>query len=309
MEYVNLGRSGLKTSRIGLGCMGFGDVPGGWNPWALTEEEAAPIFRQAVDLGVTLWDTANAYGGTAGCAVLLAASATLPADTRLPAWGVIAAAYLAGLAAVILATGPRVAAALSITDAVIERFGLLTIIVLGETVTGVVNALAGQPTSVLTFSVGMVAVMIGFGAWWTYFDLVGHRPPRRDQPATLRWLFGHLPLTAAIAVMGAAMVNLVHDAHADHTPPSTAWALAGGAAAVLAATMLISTSLRAWHDEHGVYRPLTYTCAGVPAASVGVGDAAPTPLVLGLGLVVLLSVPWVVAFSRRLALTDTPLTE
>jgi aryl-alcohol dehydrogenase-like predicted oxidoreductase len=61
MEYTRLGGSGLKVSRLTLGCMSFG-VPGGWSPWTLQGEDAEAIFRQAVELGITFWDTANAYG-------------------------------------------------------------------------------------------------------------------------------------------------------------------------------------------------------------------------------------------------------
>jgi aryl-alcohol dehydrogenase-like predicted oxidoreductase len=62
MEYTRLGSSGLKVSRITLGCMSFGDTTRGFNQWALNGEQAEPIFRQAVELGITFWDTANAYG-------------------------------------------------------------------------------------------------------------------------------------------------------------------------------------------------------------------------------------------------------
>lgn len=62
MLYEYLGRSGLKVSRIALGCMSFGDISKGFNEWALNDEQAEPIFRQAVDLGITFWDTANIYG-------------------------------------------------------------------------------------------------------------------------------------------------------------------------------------------------------------------------------------------------------
>ena len=60
MEYTQLGSSGLKVSRIALGCMSFGVSTGG--EWKLDREGAEPIFRQALDLGITFWDTANAYG-------------------------------------------------------------------------------------------------------------------------------------------------------------------------------------------------------------------------------------------------------
>jgi aryl-alcohol dehydrogenase-like predicted oxidoreductase len=60
MEYTRLGGSGLKVSRIALGCMSFGDASHGTR-WVLDDEAAAPIFRQAVEQGVTFWDTANIY--------------------------------------------------------------------------------------------------------------------------------------------------------------------------------------------------------------------------------------------------------
>ncbi len=60
MEYTRLGSSGLRVSRIALGTMGFGD--GSREKWALDYDTAAPLFRQALELGITFWDTANIYG-------------------------------------------------------------------------------------------------------------------------------------------------------------------------------------------------------------------------------------------------------
>jgi aryl-alcohol dehydrogenase-like predicted oxidoreductase len=62
MEYTRLGNTGLQVSRLALGCMSYGD-PSAPNAhlWALTEDLAQPFFRQAVELGVTFWDTANVY--------------------------------------------------------------------------------------------------------------------------------------------------------------------------------------------------------------------------------------------------------
>jgi aryl-alcohol dehydrogenase (NADP+) len=59
VEYVNLGKSGLKVSRVCLGMMSFGSKA--WREWILTEEEGRPIIRRAVELGITFFDAANVY--------------------------------------------------------------------------------------------------------------------------------------------------------------------------------------------------------------------------------------------------------
>ncbi|HMG61515.1 MAG TPA: aldo/keto reductase, partial [Streptosporangiaceae bacterium] len=59
MQYVRLGQSGLKVSRIGLGMMSYGDPA--VQPWALAEGEAEPIVTQAAEAGVTFFDTADTY--------------------------------------------------------------------------------------------------------------------------------------------------------------------------------------------------------------------------------------------------------
>ena len=62
MQYTKLGRSGLTVSRLALGCMSFGETGRGFNEWALDDAAAEPIFRAAVEGGITFWDTANGYG-------------------------------------------------------------------------------------------------------------------------------------------------------------------------------------------------------------------------------------------------------
>jgi 1-deoxyxylulose-5-phosphate synthase len=63
VEYARLGTSGLRVSRIGLGCMSYGRAASGMHQWTLDEAASAPFFQQAVELGVTFWDTANVYQG------------------------------------------------------------------------------------------------------------------------------------------------------------------------------------------------------------------------------------------------------
>ena len=66
MEYVRLGRTGLKGSRICLGCMSYGTAPPGQllpgsHTWSLNDEQSRPFFKQALDLGINFFDTANVY--------------------------------------------------------------------------------------------------------------------------------------------------------------------------------------------------------------------------------------------------------
>ncbi|HYH98496.1 aldo/keto reductase, partial [Hyalangium sp.] len=59
MKYTSLGRTGLKVSRICLGCMSYGSPS--WRPWILDEEAAQPFFRKAVESGINFFDTADMY--------------------------------------------------------------------------------------------------------------------------------------------------------------------------------------------------------------------------------------------------------
>lgn len=59
MDYVNLGATGLKVSRLALGTMGFGSTS--WRKWALEEEQSRPILRKALDVGINFFDTADMY--------------------------------------------------------------------------------------------------------------------------------------------------------------------------------------------------------------------------------------------------------
>ena len=61
MQYTQLGRTGLKVSRLCLGCMTYGEPGRGTHPWTLGEEESRPLLKKALDLGINFLDTANGY--------------------------------------------------------------------------------------------------------------------------------------------------------------------------------------------------------------------------------------------------------
>ena len=260
--------------------------------WLLAGRGDRPEYRRLSHLFVA---------GTVACAVLLAGTAPLPASVRVQAWGVLDVVYLVGFAAVLLTTDPPQTPGLIVTEALTERFGSFIIIVLGETLTGVVTGLSSRPISALTLAVGLVAVVVGFGAWWTYFDFAGQRPPRPERPARARWIVGHLPLTAAVAAIGAAMVSLVDQAKDGRTPADTAWVLCAGTAVVLGMTMVLAATLPDWNRHRDLYGPLARTCGAAAVACLGLAAVRPRPLLLALALVVLLSIPWGFAVARRLA--------
>jgi aryl-alcohol dehydrogenase-like predicted oxidoreductase len=75
MDYINLGKSGLKVSRICLGCMTYGppatgELKAGRHAWSLNEEDSQPFLRQALELGINFFDTANVYSSGASEEVL-----------------------------------------------------------------------------------------------------------------------------------------------------------------------------------------------------------------------------------------------
>ena len=60
MEYVQLGKSDLKVSKLCLGCMSFGQVNDTWK-WVLNQEQTDEMIKKALDLGINFFDTANTY--------------------------------------------------------------------------------------------------------------------------------------------------------------------------------------------------------------------------------------------------------
>ena len=239
---------------------------------------------------------ARYVAGMAIGAVVIAASAALPAGLRLAVWAAFGLAWLGGMvaighSAVIDNQG------LPPTDSLVERFGLFTIIVLGEVIVGVVNGLSIPDRDLTTVATGMIALAVGFGFWWNYFDLVGRRMPRGDGGSLITWMLSHLPITLSISAAGAAMVSLIGHASDARTPVSTAWLLAGSVALGLVALMFAEQALVDADRLAVVYRPLRIATAVAAAMAVVVGWARPAPWLLALLLVVVLSVLWTYAVS------------
>jgi len=122
-----------------------------------------------------------------------------------------------------------------------ERFGLFTILVLGESFVAIVGALSHHRWAGVVVTAAVLGVIVASAIWWLYFDNQQGRVVRRRegqakawQPTV--WLFSHLPLVIAITAMGIGLEFIV-DQHADS---AGRWIMGGGIAGALVALALLA---------------------------------------------------------------------
>ncbi len=145
--------------------------------------------------------------GVVGSAILMGASVPLPAAARMWVWGALVLGWLVGLAVIDWRHSATRDTSANVTESMIERVDLFTIIVLGEVVVGVVNGLAGAGRTTGTIVTGVLGLGIGFAYWWSYFDFVGARRVRTERGALSRWLLGHFPVALSIAATGGILAG------------------------------------------------------------------------------------------------------
>jgi len=231
--------------------------------------------------------------------VVVLVSAFLPPDPRLIVWAGYVVAWLIGIK-VLGARSRMFEFGVRPSDSMVERFGLFTIIVLGEVVIGVVAGLTAADQNPLTIATGLIALVVGFGFWWMYFDVVGRRLPRPDRRAVATWILGHFPIALAIAASGAGMVTLIEHAGDPAAPAETAWLLSGAVALGLAGMILTASSLEDARRLSAVYRPVEWALAAGAVAALAVGWINPAPWLLALLLALILGALWLLALGAFL---------
>jgi low temperature requirement protein LtrA len=231
--------------------------------------------------------------GLAVTIVVMIASAWLSDGPRVAVWiGITIGWAVLGLTGFLGRSRPL--SFFTPTESLVERMALFVIIVLGETVVGVVNGVNEAERDALTITTGVLGLCIGFGIFWNYFDVVGVREPREDRRALASWFFGHLPLTGSVAAAGAAMVGLLVNAHEPRTPTAVAWTLAVAVALVL---LLIALESAAVEQHEAIDTRTRTTVYAVGAGLVLVlGALAPAPWLLALLVVGMLSLTWLSSF-------------
>jgi low temperature requirement protein LtrA len=259
------------------------------------------VWRQDRRDGQEFVAVVRSYTAAMGASVAaILASALLPAGPRLLVWAGFAIAWMVIILRMGRGARATLARTMPPTDSLVERFGLITIIVLGEVVLGVVGGLSVAEHDGLTIATGMLALSMGFGFWWIYFDLVGRRLPRDDGGALAGWVLSHLPITLSIAAAGAGMVSLIGHAHDSSTPAGTGWLLAGAVALGLLALIPTERALADAERLFSVFGPLPLALTAGAAAALAVGWLRPAPWLLALSLVAILSILWFFAVSRFL---------
>ena len=242
--------------------------------------------------------TAVYVGGMFASAVVVLVTAALPDIWRLVIW----ALFLTGWVGFVISGSrgnQRQVEGIVPTDSLVERFGAFTIIVLGEVVLAVVTGLSAAGTDALTIFTGSLALIVGFGFWWIYFDLVGRRLPRSGG-TVWTWMLSHLPIQLAIVGSGAAIVSLIEHAHEPATPPESAVLLGGSVAIGLLGLILTERSLEDAVRLEIVYRPLGAILAGGAAIALLAGWAAPAPWILAGLMVAILTALWLFVVARMI---------
>jgi low temperature requirement protein LtrA len=165
-------------------------------------------------------------------AIVWTVSATVPESTRLALWAV---ALTIDLATPWVMRTEQARVPLDVSH-LPERFGLFTILVLGEAIAAVVGGLAHDAWSAQGVIAASLAIAVATSIWWMYFDTatgsVVRRSPtvRRTWRPTV-WIYTHLPLAASLAVLGVGLELAIFDIGAP-MPAAHRWLLVGGAAVV-----------------------------------------------------------------------------
>jgi len=110
-------------------------------------------------------------------------------NIRLSLWAGVVGVTVVGIVAQAIGNNAAMSEALRVTESMAERFGLFTIIVLGEVVVGVGDGLAESERTWRAIVTGMLALNIGFGFWWNYFDFLGRRQPRNGLRTRMLWVY------------------------------------------------------------------------------------------------------------------------
>jgi low temperature requirement protein LtrA len=242
-------------------------------------EKARPVVRMYL------------FGAAAG-ALLWGLSLLVPRPLAFALWG---AAVLVEALVPLLVTRAPADVPLHV-EHLPERFALFVILVLGESVAGVAHGLYDAEWGPSAIPVAVLSFVLAAALWWSYFDLAGARAKRllnevggeRSDNSHDVYIFGQLPLTLALATVGAGIELAVVESGQGEVPTGTRLLLAGGVAVFLISMTVTDTGMSR-RVRNGWWWPLA-------AAAVALLDVAlELPAVVVVGALAALMVAVLVA--------------
>ena len=238
-------------------------------------------------------------------AMLWLAGAVLPAPVRYVCWAVAVAAEAA---APILATMRSAGLPLHL-EHLPERFGLLVILVLGQSIAAIAVGVHETDWEAVTVTIAVLGFVVAASLWWIYFDLTGaaatstltNRAGHRSTPLHDIYAYGHWPLTLGLAATGVGLEGAILQGDQPALASGIRWVLCGGVALYLLAVTAIRVGVAG-----SLRKALPWPAVAVPL-TLAVGLASRVrPLVVVTAVMVVLVSEVVVGLAKQRQ--DTPST-
>lgn len=244
----------------------------------------ARVYRHVVEARILVGGYLIGFGAAA---MLWVASVFIPKPARFWVW---ALAFVIDVATPYLMRKEQARVPLDVSH-LPERFGLFTILVLGETIVAVTVGLGHVDWQTATTIAGIAGLLLASGIWWIHFDNVdGFVVRRRGSAKAWRptvWIYTHLPLAVGLAMVGVGVEHAIVAADHDHGYlDAERWVLVAGVAIAFAAIGTIEHASIRRAGETLSSRLAWNRISAVPAALViGLTEAGPALTVVLLGLV------------------------
>lgn len=293
-----MGMAVYAHDAFGEGSKGFALFFGGFQTlmallfWRLQAHDPEHIGRNSI----FLW-------GYLGVVILIFLSVLIPAPYRFYIWGLsIVVNLFQPLLMFVNHVRSRTPRPVTyVSPALVERFGLFTIIVLAEVLIGVVRGMTshGHPTAE-SFAVGLLGACIAFALWWVYFDFVSHRHPIEREWAVMTWMYMDLFISMSIVAIGAAVLNLVEHA-GGQLEPDLRWLLVVAVAVFLVALFVLMRVVKVGQALRKAYHKASnmMVLAACIIPALGLTHLPAVPLMAVIVIMLLLPLAYAIVFYVR----------